>query len=70
MSFEITLSSDREHCPLCLSHYRTIRGMVYAPGEYVGTRCLSKWHEVAASSELHLTFEDRALMRGMRIGAD
>ena len=33
-----------EVCPYCLSKYTDIRGLVYGPGDRVGTQCPNDWH--------------------------
>jgi hypothetical protein len=37
-----------EHSPICaqcLSKYRNIRGLLYAPGSHVGVQCDDIWHK-------------------------
>jgi hypothetical protein len=33
-----------ELCPKCLSKWVNIRGLLYGPGDVVGTQCDGSWH--------------------------
>ena len=34
-------------CPQCCSRYANIRGLLYSPGQVVGTQCPDIWHRGA-----------------------
>jgi transposase-like protein len=64
---------ERESCPRCLSHYRSIHGVIFRESSsYLSDPCDHNWHRGPnyQPEVLNLTEEDEVFMRGLKIWGD